>query len=138
MWAYATMGMAPVELALWALEAGMEEVARESNSEDVANTSWTYATMRALDARAVVLTTDVGVREDTLYVGGKYQNKGISLLDRVCGGGTSIPNHADSVYLAQLDARVDLGGDDDYLAQLEVRVEKAMMECCAYISGTPT
>ena len=45
----------------------------------------------------------------TLHLGGPYQNRGISLLDQLGGGGTSIPTHAASVHLAQLDARVEAG-----------------------------
>ena len=94
--AYATMGMTPGERAMGALEERVEEVAREGNSQAVTNTLRAYATMRwalgELDARAVVLSTDFGVREDALHVEGAYQNRGISLLDHLGGGGTSIPN----------------------------------------------
>ena len=87
-------GRKPGERALRALEARVEEVVREGNSEAVASTS-EIATMRwalgALDTRAVVLSADFGVREGALHVGGSYQNRGISLLDQLGGGGTSIP-----------------------------------------------
>ena len=90
----------------------MEEVAREGNSEAVASTS-DIATMRwalgALDTRAVVLSADFGVKGGALHVEGSYQNRGISLLDQLGGGGTSIRTHAGSVHLAQLDARVEAG-----------------------------
>ena len=89
LWAHATMGRKPGERALGALEARVEEVAREGNSEAVASTSRDIATMRwalgALDARAVVLSTDFGVREDALHVEGAYQNRGISFLDQLGG-----------------------------------------------------
>ena len=88
------MGRKPGERALRALEARVEEVVREGNSEAVASTS-EIATMRwalgALDTRAVVLSADFGVREGALHVEGSYQNRGISLLDQLGGGGTSIP-----------------------------------------------
>ena len=87
-WAYATMGRAPGERALRALEARVEEVVRECNSETVTNTSRAYATMRwalaALDARAVVLSTDFGVREDALHVGGGLSEQG-NLITRPIG-----------------------------------------------------
>ena len=54
------MGREPGEQVLGKLEARVEEVAREGNSQDVANTLWAYAKMgrkpgeralRALEAR---------------------------------------------------------------------------------------
>jgi len=83
LWAYATMWRKPGERALGALKAQVEEVAREGNSQAVAMMRWALG---ALDARAVVLSTDFGVREDALYAGGAYQNRAISLLDQLGGG----------------------------------------------------
>jgi hypothetical protein len=72
-----------------ALEARVEEVARECNA------TWRDIAMRwalgGLHARVVVWSIEFGVRED------------------VGGSGTSIPSHAGSVHLAQLDARVEAG-----------------------------
>jgi hypothetical protein len=68
LWAYATMGRRPGERALGALEARVEEVARESSSQELSIILWAYATMGripgewalgAMQARAI----DIGAEQ---------------------------------------------------------------------------
>ena len=84
LWAYATMGSKPGERALREVEGWAEEVAREGNSEAV---RVMRRALGALDTKAAVLSAGFGVREGALHVGGSYQNRGISLLDQLGGGG---------------------------------------------------
>ena len=63
----------PGERVLAQLDARVEAVAKECSPQNMANLAWAYATVGALDARAVVLSTDCGVREDALHVGGRIR-----------------------------------------------------------------
>ena len=91
LWAYAKMGRKPGERALREVEGWAEEVAREGNSEAV---RVMRRALGALDTKAAVLSAGFGVREGALHVGGSYQNRGISLLDQLGGGGAPTYHHS--------------------------------------------
>jgi hypothetical protein len=91
LWSYAKMGRKPGERALGALEARVEEAARECDSQDVANTLWEIATMGrkpgtralgALEARVKEVARECNSQE-VASVLWAYATMGVKLGERV-------------------------------------------------------